>query len=299
MRTEQRLTEVYKGARVEYFDENSKYVFFSDCHRSNGSHSDEFLRNRNNYLFALEYYYKNGFTYVEAGDGDELWEHPHFRDIKNANSAMFDVLKRFFYEDRLIMLYGNHNIYLKNQKYLESNYYTYYNNDTEITCDFMKGLKPCEGLVLKHRNTQQEILVVHGHQGDFSNDQFWFPSMLTLKYFWRFLHALGAKLPSSPVGNLHKRHKIEKNYVKWIEKHKKMIICGHTHRVKYPKDNELPYFNIGCCVYPNSITNIEITGGEILLVKWIVLPDKDGVLQIRRQILMGPNPIEKYDISKT
>lgn len=298
MRTEQRLTEVYKGARVEYFDENSKYVFFSDCHRSNGSHSDEFLRNRNNYLFALEYYYKNGFTYVEAGDGDELWEHPHFRDIKNAHSAMFDVLKRFFYEDRLIMLYGNHNIYLKNQKYLESNYYTFYNNDTEITCDFMKGLKPCEGLVLKHRNTQQEILVVHGHQGDFSNDQFWFPSMLTLKYFWRFLHAVGAKLPSSPVGNLHKRHKIEKNYVKWIEKHKKMIICGHTHRVKYPKEKELPYFNIGCCVYPNSITNIEITGGEILLVKWSVLPDEDGVLQIRRQILMGPNPIEKYDISK-
>ncbi len=299
MRTEQRLTEVYNGARVEYFDENSKYVFFSDCHRSNGSHSDEFLRNRNNYLFALEYYYKNGFTYVEAGDGDELWEHPHFRDIKNAHSAMFDVLKRFFYEDRLIMLYGNHNIYLKDQKYVESNYYTYYNNDTEITYDFMKGLKPCEGLVLKHRKTQQEILVVHGHQGDFSNDQFWFPSMLTLKYFWRFLHAVGAKLPSSPVGNLHKRHKIEKNYVKWIEKHKKMIICGHTHRVKYPKDNELPYFNIGCCVYPNSITNIEITSGEILLVKWSVLPDEDGVLQIRRQILMGPNPIEKYDISKT
>lgn len=299
MHTEQRLTEAYKGARIEYFDENSKYVFFSDCHRSNGSHSDEFMRNRNIYLFALEYYYKNGFTYVEAGDGDELWEHPHFRDIKNAHSDVFDVLKRFFYEDRLIMLYGNHNIYLKNQQYVESNYYTYYNNDTEMTYDFMKGLKPCEGLVLKHRNTQQEILVVHGHQGDFSNDQFWFPSMLSLKYFWRFLHAVGAKSPSSPVGNLHKRHKIEKNYVKWIEKHKKMIICGHTHRLKYPKNHELPYFNIGCCVYPTSITNIEITCGEIQLVKWSVLPDEDGVLQIRRQILRGPNPIENYDISKS
>jgi len=45
-------------------------MFFSDCHRSNGSHSDEFTKNRNTYLFALEYYYKNGFTYVEAGDGD-------------------------------------------------------------------------------------------------------------------------------------------------------------------------------------------------------------------------------------
>jgi len=299
MHTEQRLTEAYKGARIEYFDENSKYVFFSDCHRSNGSNSDEFIKNRNNYLFALEYYYKNGFTYVEAGDGDELWEHPHFRDIKNAHSDVFDVLKKFFYEDRLIMLYGNHNIYLKNQEYVESNYYTYYNNYEEKNYDFMKGLKPCEGLVLKHRGTQQEILIVHGHQGDFSNDQFWVLSMLSLKYFWRYLHALGAKSPSSPVGNMNKRHKIEKNFVKWIKKHKKMIICGHTHRLKYPRNNELPYFNIGCCLYPTSITNIEITGGEIQLVQWKVLPDEDGVLQIRRQILRGPNPIEKYDISKS
>lgn len=186
MNTDQRLTNAYQNARVEYFDENSKYVFFSDCHRGVGSHSDEFTKNRNNYLFALEYYYKNGFTYVEAGDGDELWEHKHFKDIRNAHLEVFDLLKRFFDQDRLIMLYGNHNIYMKEQEYVENNYYTYYNNYKEINYDFMKGLKPCEGLVLKNRNTQQEILVVHGHQGDFSNDQFWFPTMLSLKYFWRF-----------------------------------------------------------------------------------------------------------------
>ena len=104
MHTDQRLMEAYENARVEYFDENSRYVFFSDCHRSNGSHYDEFTKNRNTYLFALEYYYKNGFTYVEAGDGDELWEHPRFRDIKNAHSGVFNVLKRFFDQDRLIML---------------------------------------------------------------------------------------------------------------------------------------------------------------------------------------------------
>lgn len=299
MHTDQRLMKAYENARVEYFDNDSSYVIFSDCHRGNGSHSDEFMKNRNNYLFALKYYFEKGFTYVEAGDGDELWEHPYFSDIKNAHTDVFDVLKKFFQQDRLIMLYGNHNIYLKNQEYVENNYYTYYNAYEEKTYDFMKDLKPCEGLILKDRNTNQEIFVVHGHQGDFSNDQWWVPTMLSLKYFWRFLHALGAKSPSSPVANEFKRHKIEINYLKWVEKHKKMIICGHTHRIKYPKKQELPYFNVGSCVYPTHITNIEIAGGMIQLVRWRVLPNQDGELQIKREILRGPNPIEEYDLSKS
>lgn len=28
-----RLTEAYNNAEIEYFDNNSKYIFFSDCHR--------------------------------------------------------------------------------------------------------------------------------------------------------------------------------------------------------------------------------------------------------------------------
>ena len=71
MFTDKRLTEAYKKARVEEFDENSKYIFFSDSHRGNGNISDEFTRNRNIFLHALKYYYNHGYTYVEAGDGDE------------------------------------------------------------------------------------------------------------------------------------------------------------------------------------------------------------------------------------
>lgn len=298
MRTDQRLTKAYQNAKVECFDENSKYVIFSDCHRGNGSHSDEFLKNSNNYLFALEYYYKNGFTYVEAGDGDELWELQQFRDIRNAHADEFNVLKRFFDAGRLIMLYGNHNIFLKNPEYVKNNYYTYYNDYKETTHDFMKGLKPAEGLILRNKKTGQELFVVHGHQGDFANDQVWFATMIISKYLWRYLHSLGIKSPTSPVTNLYKQHKIEKNYIKWVEKHRKMIICGHTHRFKYPKNYELPYFNIGSCVYPTSIMNIEIVNGKIILVRWRYLPDADGVLTIRRDILRGPDLIEKFDIRK-
>ena len=67
MKTMQRLTSAYRGARVEEFDENSRYVIMSDCHRGDGSVSDEFLKNKNVYLAALGHYWKQGFTYIEAG----------------------------------------------------------------------------------------------------------------------------------------------------------------------------------------------------------------------------------------
>ncbi|MDK2780011.1 MAG: hypothetical protein PWP61_308 [Trichococcus sp.] len=217
MFTDKRLTEAYEKARVEYIDETSNYVFLSDCHRGDGSLSDEFARNKNIFLHAMEYYYKNEFIYVENGDGDELWEHHEFKHIKNAHPEVFAVLKRFYDEKRLIMIYGNHNIYLKSQWYVEQNYFRNYDEYTEFFYDFLPGIRPIEALVLKHRKTKQEIFVVHGMQGDLPNDQLWYPTMLSLKYFWRFLHAFGVKSPTSPVKNMNKRHKIEKNRKKLRE----------------------------------------------------------------------------------
>lgn len=296
MRTFQRLTKAYENARVEGFDESSKYVFFSDCHRGDGSLSDEFTKNENTYLSALEYYYESGFTYVELGDGDELWEHSDFKHIKNAHADVFSLLAKFFHQDRFILIYGNHNAFLKNPSYVKENYYINYDEYTEEFNDFLKGIQPEEAIVLRHRKTGQEILAVHGHQGDVPNDQIWRLTMLSIKYFWRFLHAFGIKNPASPVKNIHKRHKIEKNYSKWIKEKKKMLICGHTHRFKYPKTKDLPYFNTGCCIYPTIITAIEIVGGNIQLVRWEVRANIDGVLKVRRDIMRGPDPVGKFDI---
>ena len=296
MQTSKRLTDAYKNARVEYFDENSNYIFFSDCHRGDGSLSDEFARNKNIYLYALEYYFSKNFIYVEAGDGDELWEHRKFKDIINANMDVFEAIKCFYYKDRLIMLYGNHNIYLKDPEYVKRNYYTYYDEYNEALLDFLKGIKPCESLVLKHKRTGMEILAVHGHQGDLANDQLWWPSMFSLKYFWRFMHAFGFQNPASPVKNAPKQHKIEKNFNKWISNHRIMLICGHTHRPKYPKTRDLPYFNTGCCIFPTSITGIEITGGMIQLVQWRTIVYQDGILHIERTVMRGPDPIGMFDI---
>lgn len=294
MQTDKRLAEAYRKAKVEYFDNNSRYIFFSDTHRGDNSLSDEFAKNQNIYLYAMDYYYFNGYTYVEAGDGDELLEHSKFRHIRLAHSDIFCTLKKFFDDERFILLYGNHNIFLENKEYVKNNLYSFYDEYNEENCELFKGIVPYESLLLKHKETGQEILTVHGHQGDFVNDQFWFGTMIMLRYFWRFMHVVGFQNPASPAKNYQKRHKIEKTFNRWIEKNKTMLICGHTHRPKFPRNNETPYFNTGCCIHSRGITGIEILEGKIMLVEWGVKADREGQLKIRRKVIRGPEPIERY-----
>jgi len=78
MSTSKRLTEVFKSAEEILFDDSSKFIFFSDCHRGDNSWSDDFADNQNLFFHALNYYYNKGFTYIEIGDGDELWENKIF-----------------------------------------------------------------------------------------------------------------------------------------------------------------------------------------------------------------------------
>lgn len=295
MFTDKKLMVAYKNAKTEYFDENSKYIIFSDCHRGDDSVSDEFSRNQILLLRALEYYNEHGYVYVEAGDGDELWEYPKFKHIRLAHSDVFAVLKKLHDNKRLIMIYGNHNIYLKDKAYVRKNFYNFYDDYTQDIHELFTDIKPIEALILKNKNNGQEIFVVHGHQGDLMNDQLWVVNMLLLRYFWRFMHVVGFTNPSSPARNHFKRHKIERNYKKWIAKHKLMLICGHTHRQKFPKKEELPYFNTGCCIHSKGITGIEILNGEIMMVDWRIKADPDGTLQIERHIMRGPQPIEKFD----
>jgi len=296
MRTMERLTSAYRNARVEEFDENSKYIILSDCHRGDGSMSDEFLKNKNIYVAALDHYFDNGYTYIEGGDGDELWEHKHYKHIIKANGIVFSRIKRFHEAGRFIKLYGNHDMQLKYPAFVRKHLWTAPNPDTGELEPFLTGLEVVESLVLKHRRTGQEILVVHGHQGDFSNDQAWMMNMYSLRWFWKYLHAFGIRSPSSPVRNIYKRHKVERNYNKWIRLNCTALICGHTHREKFPKADELPYFNSGCCIYPSYILGLEIADGAISLVGWRIEADERRYLHIVRRVLAGPTPVERFDL---
>lgn len=294
MQTRARLDEVFRNAFPVPFDDTSKFVFFGDVHRGDDSLSDEFGRNRHIYYHALDYYYQNGCTYVEVGDGDELLEQPRFKHIYSAHVTTFEMLKRFFLDGRLLMLFGNHNRHLRSQTYVEQNLYRSFDEFNEAYEDLFPDINIHEALILKHRKTGQEIFVVHGHQGDFLNDQLWLFSFFSIRYFWRFMHILGVKYAASPSRNLYRRHKVERNYNRWNLQHDIMLICGHTHRPKFPREGEPAYFNTGCCIHPRGITCLELINGKISLVSWKTHSKRDGTLYIKRTVLQGPEPVERF-----
>lgn len=295
MKTNKRLNQVYQSAKEIPFDENDRFIFFSDVHRGDNSMSDEFAHNQNIYAYALDTYYKQGYTYVELGDGDELWEHGKFKHIRGAHSDIFCILKDFYMDNRLLMVFGNHNMYLKNKHFVKTQMSLFYDEYLDRKSDLFPGLQVYEALKFVYKKNRQELLAVHGHQGDFMNDQMWRVSMISLRYFWRYMHIIGFHNPSSPAKNRIRRHKIEVNFSNWIRKNQKAIICGHTHRPKFPKRGELPYFNTGCCIHPRGITGIEIVNGEIMLIDWRIRPDDEGRLLISKKIIRGPEPIEQYN----
>lgn len=294
MKTRARLDKVLQKAFPVPFDDNSKFVFFGDVHRGDDSLSDEFGRNRHIYYHALNYYYQNDFTYVEVGDGDELWEHPNYEHIRSAHVSVFEMLKNFHKANRLVMLFGNHNMQLRDPRYVKDNLYHTYDEYLDLKEDLFPGLTVHEALLLSHRETEQKIFVVHGHQGDMINDQLWRVSYFLIRYIWKFLHIIGVKYAASPAKNRTKRHKIEKSYNKWNEQRDIMIICGHTHRPKFPATGETSYFNTGCCIHPRGVTCLELMYGKIMLVSWNMHSKKDGTVYIRRSLIRGPEPISNF-----
>lgn len=83
MRTgyEGRLNRSFADVPVLALTPHSRIVLFSDCHRGTGNSNDNFLKNQHLYFAALRYYYSAGFTYIELGDGDELWENRNLAAI--------------------------------------------------------------------------------------------------------------------------------------------------------------------------------------------------------------------------
>ncbi|MCB0432843.1 MAG: serine/threonine protein phosphatase, partial [Mangrovimonas sp.] len=114
-----RLTRAYKNAKTIPFDDQSKFIFFSDCHRSDNSFADDFANNRNIYYHALKHYYQEGFQYCEIGDGDELWENLSFQPILEAHKNVYELMKLFHDEGRLHMVWGNHDMVYRNPSYVE------------------------------------------------------------------------------------------------------------------------------------------------------------------------------------
>ena len=293
-----RLDKAYREAKTIPFNNDSKFILFSDCHRGDNSFADDFANNRNIYFHALKYYFAEGFQYCEIGDGDELWENLSFESILNAHKNVYMLMKLFHKENRLHMIWGNHDMVYRDPNYVEKNLSSYFEPIDECDKELLEGLTYSEAIILKHKDTQQEIFLTHGHQADWWNYKLWRWGRFLVRVLWKPLQVWGIADPTSPAKNYTELIKIEKRIKKWIVQNNLMLtVVGHTHRPRFPEPGEIPFFNDGSCVHPRSITGIEIEDGKISLIKWQIATKEDGTLQVVRILLEGPRHLQEYQLT--
>ena len=290
-----RLDRAYQNAHVVPFDDDSKFILFSDCHRGDNSFADDFANNRNIYYHALKHYYVEGFNYAELGDGDELWENISFSSILNAHKNVYHLMQLFHKKNRLHMIWGNHDMVYRNPDTVKKNLSTYFDPKVGEEVELFGDIKYHEAIVLKHKNTNQEIFLTHGHQADWWNYLFWKWSRFMVRVLWKPLNVMGIADPTSPAKNYKELIKVERRTKKWItDNDNLMTIVGHTHRPRFPEPGDIAFFNDGSCVHPRSITGIEIENSTISLIKWQIATKEDGTLQIVRVLLEGPRRLIDY-----
>lgn len=288
-----RLQGAFQDAPCIPLSKYTKYILISDCHRGNGSSDDNFLKNQHLYFAALKYYYEKGYTYIELGDGDELWENRSIKQITEVHSSVFWLLAKFYQEKRLYLLYGNHDMIKKYPKKVQQNFQSYTCPSENKELPLFPEITFHSGLILKDREGKKDIYLTHGHQTDFLNSNLWKLSRFLVRYLWGPAERLGFLDPTSAAKNNEKKRRTEEKLTKWAKKEGHILITGHTHRPMIGT-KDAPYCNTGSCVHPHGITCIEIENRCMTLVKWTVSTRADQSMYVAREILAEPICIDEY-----
>ncbi len=288
---QKRMERAYESAPVLKVDDSSRIVLMSDCHRGCGNLADNFGKNQTVFYTALKAYNWRGYTYIELGDGDELWENRRISEITAVHGDVFRLLAKFYNDQRLWLLYGNHDM---EKKCNPSLLHTYCETMTYQCVPLFPGVKAHESLVLRYEPAGKDLLLLHGHQVDFLNDTLWRLARFLVRYVWRQLELVGFDNPTSAAKNNQVQMKSERRLMQWAQERDIPVIAGHTHRPVLPEPGAGKYFNDGSCVHLWNITAIEIVRGEICLVKWGQKTRDDGTVYVGRDIIAGPYRLADY-----
>ena len=231
----------------------------------------------------MKHYYAQGYTYIELGDGDELWENRRMSQIIEIHNNVFWLLSLFYRQGRLYLLYGNHDMEKKRPGYSDQVCNSYFCTDSQCRQPLFPGLTFYEGVILEQRGQGQRLYLTHGHQADPLNSTFWRLARFLVRYFWQPLEHFGVLDPTSAAKNYTHKDRVEQRLTDYAQKTGHILITGHTHRPSLSADT--PYFNTGSCVHPRCITCLEIMGDIITLVKWACDTRKDNTLFVNREVL--------------
>ncbi len=305
--------EKKKGLVVPFDIATGKFIIFSDQHKGRKNGADDFLTNEQNYLSALDYYYLQGFHFINLGDSEELWENS-LSAIKEAQQPSFQKEKQFIPNNAFIKVFGNHDLHWENDPLASLQLKEIYGHTVPIY----------EGVVLQTiiNNKKLNIFCTHGHQGDAVSDGNWFSKFFISK-IWAPLQAFLRINPNTPAYDASLKTAHNTLMYEWsAQQSDLLLITGHTHQPVFESlthierlyrqllfarkqtdgsmieaiEKEIEfrkfqyatvsedystikpsYFNSGCCCYDDGdITGIEICEGVIRLIEWKTEKQKPG-----------------------
>ena len=290
---------------------NSRIIILSDQHKGAGDMADDFRLSKKNYEAALDYYYQQGYTLMNLGDCEELWENTEAEAVEH-NRDVLVLEARFLAANRYYRVFGNHDLQWKFA----------FPRNLYLKPVFGDKLSVCEGILLQfgYKEKQFHFLLTHGHQGDKRSDGNAFSTWFVAAIWTPIQRYLEISVNTiSDSYELVDRH--NQIMYEWSATCQNLVlVSGHTHKPvfasmdhidrlkkslvhaqeagqqeemdrigeelkrreaeyagkKITKTMAVPsYFNSGCCCFSDGdITGIEIAGGEIRLVKWEQENDK-------------------------
>lgn len=310
------------GLLVPFDLQQGRFIIFSDQHKGCRDAADDFKGAADAYSEALQHYYDHGYTLINLGDCEELWENKPSA-VMQCNEPPLRAEARFLQKKRHYRIFGNHD--------LEWHYAV--PRRQFLRPVFGKKLRVYEGLVLQtqYNGNAYRVFLAHGHQGDKRSDGNTF-SKWFVAAIWtpvqRFLDIHPDTLSES--FDLVDAHNII--MYEWsLQMANTLFISGHTHKPVFASldhidrltkqlqrataDNDLTaiaalqtelqqrqaeyagkqlvktmahptYFNTGCCCFSDGdITGIEIADGFIRLIKW---SRKNNTVAYRRVLEEAP-----------
>ena len=211
-------------------------------------------------------------------------ENRRMSQIIEIHNNVFWLFSLFHRQNRLYLLYGNHDIEKKKTGYSGRVCKTYFCTDTQCCEELFPDFDFHEGLILENRSRSYRLYLTHGHQADFWNSTGWRITRFLVRYLWKPLEHFGVLDPTSAAKNYTRKDHVEQRLADYASKNNISLVTGHTHRPRL--DPGAPsYMNTGSCVHPRCITCIEIQGSTALLVKWTYDTRRDNSLYVSREVL--------------
>jgi UDP-2,3-diacylglucosamine pyrophosphatase LpxH len=227
MSTESELSDLLLNTKPMIIPHDFKGVLFSDLHMEVKDPADDFCKNEVLFNLTFDRYVRQGYKAFFLGDVLDLWK------VENA--------------DEIVAMYPSTYTRIKAWPRIKGNH------DGELPLP--------EAIVLQYEGSLKQILLVHGFQGDFFNDDGYPLGKFFVRNIWRNLEMTGfLHDPTTATMRNPKKHEAVKAKIKeWAFDNQQIIIFGHTHA---PEEIQPYYFNCGSWV-GNGGQCVEINGHEI------------------------------------